>query len=606
MKLIEANINNYKSIGNKRSKLKVDENVTALIGKNESGKSNLLDALAKLSLKKKIESSYFVNINRKTEEDIKIILTFEFTPKEIKELGDVQEHTYFYFENSSVVCFSGGLSAVIKNNEMLQANIAMLEEIVYENACGLERTRIDEIGKYLDKLKKLDSEIYYTYIIDINRIIALLKNHEEAPAIIASIGSDIEKYYSLLPDFYYSSGNSQLKDSYTKEQIIELLKNKSDIFCKFLIAAQIEDAEILAAFQENNVAKKKDIRGRIENKIKDNIQTGFNEFYKQENVKIEVEFDSLYFRIYVKTSENTMSLSERSNGLKWYLNLYIDILSQNYKNNPIIFLLDEPGVYLHVNAQKKVLELFDDLAGKGNQVIYTTHSPYMLNTEDVTNIRAVQKDEDEITNIYNNVYDSQLAGESKMDTLTPFLKSLGMNFTFNFKDKMLNNNIITEGITDCLYIKAMLKYLNVASSEDISIIPSVGVDNIDKIASILLGWGLKFKAVVDYDKQGNDEYKRLINKLNLIPDEQVYFVNCKTQIEKIEENDYETTESLISKEDYKLLDNPYNSKVECSKVLAAKEFYDKVSKGDIELSADTIEKFTNLFVKLGFIEKKGD
>lgn len=603
MKLIEANINNYKSIGNKRSKLKVDENVTALIGKNESGKSNLLEALAKLSLKKQIESSYFVNINRKTEEDIKIILTFEFTPKEIKELGDVQEHTYFYFERSGVTCFSGGLSTVIENNETLQSNITRLEEIVHENVCNLEKIRIDEIKKYLDKLKKIDSEIYYTYIIDTNRMIALLKNHEDAPAIIASIGSDIEKYYSLLPDFYYSSGNSQLKDNYTKDQIIELLKNKTDIFCKFLTAAQIEDTEILAAFQETNVAKKKDIRYKIEKKIKVNIQAGFNEFYKQENVKIEVEFDSGYFRIYIKTSENAMTLSERSNGLRWYLNLYIDILSQNYKNIPSIFLFDEPGVYLHVNAQKKVLELFDDLASKGNQVIYTTHSPYMLNSEEITNLRAVQKNTDEITEIYNNIYDSQLAGESKMDTLTPFLKSLGMNFTFNFKDKMLNNNIITEGIIDCFYIKAMLKYMNVASSEDISIIPSVGVDNIDKIASILLGWGLKFKVVVDYDKQGNDEYKRLLSKLNLIPDEQVCFVNCKTQIEKIEEKDYETIECLVSKEDYELLENPYIPDIEGTKILAAKEFYDKVSKGNIELSEDTIRKFTQLFVKLGLIEK---
>ncbi len=603
MKLIEANIKNYKSIGNKRSKLKVDENVTVLIGKNESGKSNILEALAKLSLKNEVPTSYFESINRNTDEEIEIELTLSFTQEEKEKIADVNEYTYFYFKKSCINSFTGGLSSAIRNNDMLQANISMLDEIISENSCNLEKTRLEEAIKYMGKLKKLDSEIYYTYQADLSKLNTLLRSNEKAQNTIVDIASDIENYYSLLPVFYYSTGNEQLKNYYTSDQINDILKSKSDIFYKFLMAGEINESEIISAFKETNSAKKKDIRDDIKNKIKNNIEQGFNAFYKQEPVKIEVEFDSVYFKLYIKTSEKTMNLSERSNGLRWYLNLYVDILSQNYKSKHSVFLLDEPGVYLHVNAQKKVLELFADLAGKGNQVIYTTHSPYMLNTEDVINIRAVQKDNEEITNIYNNVYDSQLAGESKMDTLTPFLKSLGMNFTFNFKDKMLNNNIITEGITDYFYIKAMLKYMNIDSREDISIIPSVGVDNIDKIASILLGWGLKFKVVVDYDKQGNDEYKRLLSKLNLIPDEQVCFVNCKTQIGKIEEKDYETIECLVSKEDYELLENPYIPDIEGTKILAAKEFYDKVSKGNIELSEDTIRKFTQLFVKLGLIEK---
>ena len=79
-----------------------------------------------------------------------------------------------------------------------------------------------------------------------------------------------------------------------------------------------------------------------------------------------------------------MSFSERTNGLRWYISLFIDILAQkNNRENPILFLLDEPGVYLHVNAQKKILELFQDLTKTKNQVIYTTHSPYMINEDEI-------------------------------------------------------------------------------------------------------------------------------------------------------------------------------------------------------------------------------
>ena len=58
-----------------------------------------------------------------------------------------------------------------------------------------------------------------------------------------------------------------------------------------------------------------------------------------------------------------------------------------------MYLLDEPGTSLHVNAQRELLKLFQHLAGKGNQVVYTTHSPYMLDleTDGVHRIRAVVK-----------------------------------------------------------------------------------------------------------------------------------------------------------------------------------------------------------------------
>ena len=65
----------------------------------------------------------------------------------------------------------------------------------------------------------------------------------------------------------------------------------------------------------------------------------------------------------------------RSNGLKWFLNLFIDLAYGNLENKTIIYLLDEPGVYLHVNAQRELLVLLKNLCNKGGQVVYTTHSP---------------------------------------------------------------------------------------------------------------------------------------------------------------------------------------------------------------------------------------
>ena len=69
-----------------------------------------------------------------------------------------------------------------------------------------------------------------------------------------------------------------------------------------------------------------------------------------------------------------MSFSERSNGLKRYFSLFIDTKAKIDNNRPTLYLLDEPGVYLHVKAQKELLQYFNHLCNDGNQVVYTTHS----------------------------------------------------------------------------------------------------------------------------------------------------------------------------------------------------------------------------------------
>lgn len=65
-------INNYKSIGNKRNKLEVDEYVTVLIGKNESGKSNILEAIREQQIVNKLNPQIFNNKNRMNGEEISI------------------------------------------------------------------------------------------------------------------------------------------------------------------------------------------------------------------------------------------------------------------------------------------------------------------------------------------------------------------------------------------------------------------------------------------------------------------------------------------------------------------------------------------------------
>ena len=89
---------------------------------------------------------------------------------------------------------------------------------------------------------------------------------------------------------------------------------------------------------------------------------------------MKLDTESLNF--VVKTNNKYLDLSERSNGLKWYLNMYIQLLAKTkkYDIENYVVLLDEPGVYLHVNAQKEILNLFENFTSKDNLKNY--HQEY--------------------------------------------------------------------------------------------------------------------------------------------------------------------------------------------------------------------------------------
>jgi len=83
----------------------------------------------------------------------------------------------------------------------------------------------------------------------------------------------------------------------------------------------------------------------------------------------------------------------RSPGFLWYLSFYINFIATtaDAKANEYVFLLDEPGSHLHPSGQKDLSHLLEDLAQK-NQVVYTTHSPFMINRAYPQRVRVVNKE----------------------------------------------------------------------------------------------------------------------------------------------------------------------------------------------------------------------
>ncbi len=610
MKISKITINNFKSIGESKNMIRLEKGVTALIGKNECGKSNVLDAIYAMGLTSPLKIP--VNSrNRITNRDISYVVEMFVTPDDAKAFDLCEGALTAFSITSQGVSFFGELSKLFADNTEITILSTQLCELVskYRNQ---PQTKILH-----ERLKNLSTDIFFYFrtVIDnsINEIFAAKGDQQlltDIRSIADKLNGKINNIYSLFPTFYKYS-EIGLQDGYPYEQISSLWtrKNVNKSLEIFFRAAKVDDATIQAAVEDSHAGVKGKARDKIQSLIDVNINQRFNDFYGQNIVRVKIVFnDNKSINITVESDcglddNPQLNLSEQSNGLKWYLSFFIDILSNELEDKPILFLIDEPGVYLHVDAQSALLKFFDNLTKDKCSLIYSTHSPLMLNSQYPASIRVVQK-VNGFTEIINKYYSNEIEGNSKLETLSPFLKGVGAslsNTIFPLFDKLC---LITEGITDKFYIDAMVKAIE-NRNYSFYIVPSISVSNINQLASIFIGWGLKFKILLDYDKAGFDEYKKLTRNLGLKPNSSVYFVNQKEYKEGIKKAEYETIESLVAEQDMQKLESwtKYLAN-EVSKTILANDFYNNVATHVIELSNQTKSNFITLFDAICSISDK--
>jgi len=137
--------------------------------------------------------------------------------------------------------------------------------------------------------------------------------------------------------------------------------------------------------------------------------------------------------LYIDISDGTTvydTPESRSLGFRWYLSFYINFISQTFeaKANEFIFLLDEPGIHLHPAGQKDLTKVMEDLAIK-NQLLYTTHSPFMINRAYPQRVRLVSKGRE----------GTQIDSQAYRENWKPLRRSIGLMIgdLFFFNDSSL-------------------------------------------------------------------------------------------------------------------------------------------------------------------------
>lgn len=234
----------------------------------------------------------------------------------------------------------------------------------------------------------------------------------------------------------------------------------------------------------------------------------FRKWWKQGEYRFRFQADGQHFRIWVSDDlrPEEIELEGRSTGLQWFLSFYLIFLVESQEaHSGTILLLDEAGLSLHALAQKDLTQFFESLA-EDNQIVHSTHSPFLVDSNHLDRVVAVYVNSDGTTTTSPDLRASK--SQSPRDrSIYAVHAALGLSIS----DVILQGcqPIIVEGPSDQFFLNGVKNYLigegHISPDREIVFMPAYGVKGIPAIASIVAGKDESLPLViVDSDGAGRD------------------------------------------------------------------------------------------------------
>lgn len=529
MKLLQFRVENFKSIRDS-GWVQVGQ-LSCLLGTNEAGKTNLLQAIWKLHpangepivpLSDYPRDKYAGYDDTEGEETF-ITADFLLTDEQAAEAAE-EGHQFTVARLSrrydgKYTCYglnSQNVAVHSISGDEFQKYIELVPEFVYFSDYG-----------------NLDSEIYLPYVIA-NSARTDLSENQRAKARSLDV---LFKYVKLNP-----------------KEILELgQETPTQQVNQYGQVTQAKPSE--EQIKVDREKKKK--REILLSSASSQLTRDFRDWWKQGDYRFRFQADGNHFRIWVSDDRRPaeVELEGRSRGLQWFFSFLLVFLveAKNSHSNSIL-LLDEPGLALHPLAQADLIKFFAGLSTE-NQLIYTTHSPFLVEPNNLANIKAVYVDD-----AGQSAVSSNLRQGSSVATQSIYAVHAAIGLTVSEGLLLGCQPVMVEGPSDQIYLQLMKNILSGKSmykhNQEMIFVPVGGVSGMKPIISILAGRDSVLPyAILDSDKPGRDKESKL--RGDLYKEEKSKIIGVK---DILGEGDFEIEDLIPADELARVFSKEYRGK----------------------------------------------
>lgn len=518
MKLIKARVQNYRSVEDS-GEFEIG-GLTCLVGKNEAGKTALLSALRGLRPSDKFDfdqvNDYPRRFLNKFEErhpggSSEVIRAWWRLDED--DIAAVEERFGEGVVQGDEFTTEYGFGYDKRRWSLQVDEKKCLEHLMSEHALdATDRNALHGVVDGPGAVKALSALATRTPKQD--ALLADVKKCRDSKFILAAIDILSER----MPNFFYTSHFERMSGEISIEQLQQdvahnRVKVGDRIFLDFLAYAGTDLEELV------KVDKRTALKSRLEaagNEITDEIF----QFWSQNNaLEVTIDFDpgkpgdpppfntGTVASIQIRNTNHKakISLSERSAGFVWFFSFLAQFKQLKKTKGQAILLLDEPGLTLHGKAQADLLTYIEERLLPDHQVIFTTHSPFMVPMRRLSDVRIVED------RIERDARDRPLVKGTKVrsdvlqvdeDTLFPLQGALGYEITQSLF--IGENTWLVEGPSDIVYLNALSEALRRRSRQGMDqrwvVCPSGGIDKIAPFVRLFGGNKMNLAVLSDVSK----------------------------------------------------------------------------------------------------------
>ena len=632
------------------SEVPIEPDITCLVGKNESGKTALLHAVYRLNpVHPNVQFSILdhypawiekrdrlkgIDQNRVTP----IVCTFELEDVDIKKLEDQFgpksiKSTEISFER----CYNGELVCQVDIDEKMVIN-HILDSVDLSSDIKTKLSDASTIEGLNQAISDLESSLTgkasEETIQEPNEVEETLKQslvnlREREKSVLGgkSLREAVTDFaQQLLPKFLYFDEYSKLPYSCEIQRILKTDPkelNDSELSARALLKlAAASDDYLLNPDYERRKRELENVANTLTSDVlkywsqnpelrvqPDITQETVTDPQGQHSVVVELKL-----RIWDQRHSLSLPFDEHSSGFRWFFSFLAAFSEYEYAQEPVVILLDEPALNLHARAQADFLRFIKERLSPKCQVVYTTHSPFMIQPGFLNRVRLIE-DHGQDTGVI--VSTDVLSTDP--DTLFPLQGALGYDIAQNLF--IAPNNLVVEGTSDFTYLDLISRHLESLTGRtpldnSWTILPVGGVDLIPTFIA-LLHTHLNLGVLIDSKKGGTQKISRLTD--------QGYIVSSNiVTIGQILGRSQADIEDLFDPQDYLALYNgAFDKELSVSvlngndpivKQIARAEGIDKFDHGkpaeyllrnrDVifpNLKQETIDNFDSLFKRLNSI-----